>query len=32
MLGISGDEAKALWCCLAAVYHLGGAGINIGKF
>jgi myosin heavy subunit len=31
MLGITPDEAKAIWCSLAAIYHLGGAGITMGK-
>ncbi|XP_048583145.1 unconventional myosin-XVIIIa-like isoform X2 [Nematostella vectensis] len=30
MLGISADEAKAIWSTLAAIYHLGSAGVTIG--
>lgn len=32
MLGITPDEAKAIWSTLAAIYHLGGAGITMGRY
>lgn len=31
VLGISGDEQKAFWLVLAAIYHLGAAGATKGK-
>ncbi|XP_031549200.1 unconventional myosin-XVIIIa-like [Actinia tenebrosa] len=31
MLGITSDESKAIWSTLAAIYHLGGAGITMGS-
>lgn len=31
VLGISGDEQKALWLILGAIYHLGAAGATKGK-
>lgn len=32
VLGISGEEQKALWLILGAVYHLGAAGATKGKY
>ena len=32
MLGISEDEAKGIWAILAAICHLGSAGIAVGKY
>lgn len=31
VLGISGDEQKAFWLILAAIYHLGAAGATKGE-
>lgn len=31
VLGISGDEQRALWLVLGAIYHLGAAGATKGK-
>lgn len=31
VLGISGDEQKAFWLVLAAIYHLGAAGATKGE-
>lgn len=31
VLGISGDEQRALWLILGAIYHLGAAGTTKGK-
>ena len=31
MLGISEEEAKGIWSILAAICHLGCAGISVGK-
>lgn len=31
VLGISGEEQKALWLILGAIYHLGAAGATKGK-
>ncbi|NXU11505.1 MY18A protein, partial [Pardalotus punctatus] len=31
VMGISGDEQKALWLILGAIYHLGAAGATKGK-
>lgn len=31
VLGVSGEEQKALWLILGAVYHLGAAGATKGK-
>lgn len=31
VLGISGDEQKAFWLVLAAIYHLSAAGATKGK-
>lgn len=31
VLGISGDEQKAFWLVLAAIYHLGSAGATKGE-
>ena len=31
VLGISGEEQKALWLILGAVYHLGAAGATKGR-
>jgi myosin-18 len=30
VLGISGEEQKALWLVLGAIYHLGAAGATKG--
>ena len=30
VLGISQEDAKGIWSVLAAVYHLGSAGITVG--
>lgn len=32
VLGISEQEQKAVWCVLAAIFHLGCAGATKGKF
>lgn len=31
VLGMSGDEQKAFWLVLAAIYHLGAAGATKGE-
>lgn len=31
VLGISGDEQRAFWLVLGAIYHLGSAGATKGK-
>lgn len=31
MLGISDEEAKGIWAILAAICHLGCAGISVGR-
>lgn len=31
VLGIGGDEQKAFWLVLAAIYHLGAAGATKGE-
>ena len=31
MLGISEEEAKGIWAILAAICHLGCAGVAVGK-
>ena len=31
VLGISGDEQRAFWLVLGAIYHLGAAGATKGK-
>lgn len=31
VLGVSGEEQKALWLILGAVYHLGAAGATKGR-
>lgn len=31
VLGISGEEQKALWLILGAIYHLGAAGATKGR-
>ena len=31
MLGISEEEAKGIWTILAAICHLGCAGVAVGK-
>lgn len=31
VMGISGDEQKALWLVLGAIYHLGAAGATKGN-
>ena len=31
VLGISDEEAKGIWAILAAICHLGCAGISVGK-
>lgn len=31
VLGISGDEQRAFWLILGAIYHLGAAGATKGK-
>ena len=31
MMGISGDEQKAFWLVLGAIYHLGAAGATKGN-
>ena len=31
MLGISEEEAKGIWSILAAICHLGCAGISVGE-
>ena len=31
VLGISGEEQKALWLVLGAIYHLGAAGATKGN-
>ncbi len=30
-LDISTDEAKGLWAPIAAIFHLGAAGISLGE-
>jgi len=32
MLGISEEEAKGVWAILAAICHLGCAGVAVGKY
>ena len=32
MLGISEEEAKGIWVILAAICHLGCAGVAVGKY
>lgn len=32
MLGISDEEAKGIWAILAAICHLGCAGISVGMY
>lgn len=32
VLGISEEEAKGIWSILAAICHLGYAGISVGEF
>ena len=32
MLGISEEEAKGIWAILAAICHLGCAGVAVGKY
>ena len=32
MLGISEEEAKGIWATLAAICHLGCAGVTVGKY
>ena len=32
ILGISDEEAMGLWSLLAAIYHLGFAGVRKGRF
>lgn len=31
VLGVSGEEQKALWLILGAIYHLGAAGATKGR-
>lgn len=32
MLNISDEEAKGIWIILAAICHLGCAGVSVGKY
>ena len=32
MLGISEEESKGIWAILAAICHLGCAGVAVGKY